>query len=116
VFEMGCLRKIIGVTRRDRKRNEDVRVRPNMHADVVQRIAEKRLKYFGYVMRMHPHRLPNIAHHGEVHGKRIRERPKKRWIDNVKEDLESVGVARGEGFSWTRDREGWRLLCFITTV
>jgi len=35
---------------------------------------------------------------------------KKRWIDNVKKDLESVGVAGGEGFSRMRDREGWRVL------
>jgi len=61
-------------------------------------------------MRMQPHRLPNIALHGEVHGKRTRWRPKKRWIDNVKEDLESVGVAGEDGFSRTRDREGWRVL------
>jgi len=77
-----------------------------MQADVVQRIAEKRLKYFGHVMRMQLHRLPNIELHGEVHDKRTRGRPKKRWIDNVKEDLESVGVAGGEGFSRTKDREG----------
>jgi len=98
------------VSRIDRKRNEDVRVRTNMQADVVQHIAEKRLKYFGHVMRMQPHRLPNITLHGKVHGKRARGRPKKRWIDNVKEDLESVGVVGGECFSRTRDGEGWRLL------
>jgi len=56
------------------------------------------------------HRLPNIALHGEVHGKRTRGRPKKRCIDNVKEDLKSVGVAGGEGFLRTRDLEGWRVL------
>jgi len=47
-------------------------------------------------MRMQSHRLPNLALHGEVHGKRTQGRPKKRWIDNVKEDLESVGVAGGK--------------------
>jgi len=59
---------------------------------------------------MQPHRQKNIALHGEVHSKRTRGRLKKRCIDNVKEDLQTVGVAGGEGFSRTRDREGWRLL------
>src|SRR6476469_2450214 len=58
VFEMGCLRRILGVTRRDRIRNVHVRERINLSTDVVQRVAERRLRFFGYIVRMPAHRLP----------------------------------------------------------
>ena len=75
VFEMACLRRIVGVSRRDRIRNTLVKERVNIMADVVQRVAERRLRFFGHVMRMQPYRLPYIAIHGQVHGKRGRGRP-----------------------------------------
>ena len=50
VFEMNCLRKIQGITRRDRKRNDDIRRELGMEIDVVKRIQKKRLGYFGHVV------------------------------------------------------------------
>ena len=48
VFEMGCLRRIKGVTRRDRIRNVDIREELKIKIDIVQRIQRKRLRYFGH--------------------------------------------------------------------
>src|SRR6476469_3530738 len=81
VFEMGCLRRILGVTRRDRIRNAHVRERLNLSTDIVQRVAERRLRFFGYVVRMPAHRLPLVAIQVQVHGKRSRRRSQRRWID-----------------------------------
>ena len=110
VFEMGCLRRILGVTRRDRIRNAHVRERLNLSTDIVQRVAERRLRFFGHVVRMPAHRLPLVAIQGQVHGKRSRGRPQKRWIDNVKEDVTTMGISLVEAFRLTQDREGWRSL------
>ena len=43
VFEMACLRKIEGVTRRDRIRNEDISRRVGMNQDILSRIQQRRL-------------------------------------------------------------------------
>src|SRR6476661_600134 len=45
VFEMGCLQRILGVTRTDRIRNAHVRERLNLSTDIVQRVAEQREDY-----------------------------------------------------------------------
>ena len=45
VFEMGCLRKIKGVTRRDKIRNVDIRKELGITTDIVQKIQARRLRY-----------------------------------------------------------------------
>ena len=49
VFEMACLRKIEGVTRRDRIRNEEIYRRVGMKQDILSRIQQRRLRYFGHI-------------------------------------------------------------------
>src|SRR6476619_44976 len=53
VFEMGCLQRILGVTRRDRIRNAHVRESLNLSTDIVQRVAKRRLRliFFSHVVR-----------------------------------------------------------------
>ena len=47
-----------------------------------------RLRYFGHLMRMPPTRLPKIMLHGEVDlGKRKIGRPKKSYLQSVRDDL-----------------------------
>ena len=109
VFEMGCLRKILGISRRDHIRNSDIRSTLNIQLDVVQKIQRRRLKYLGHVTRMEGNRFPNVALYGQVQGQRERGRPKKRWIDNVREDcaemsLDIIGATRLA----TSDRDEWR--------
>jgi len=109
VFEMGCLRKILGVSRRDHIRNSDIRSTLNIQMDVVQKIQRRRLKYFGHVVRMEGNRFPNVALYGQIQGQRERGRPKKRWMANVQEDcaemsLDIIGATRLAA----SDRDEWR--------
>ena len=67
------MRRIKGVTRRDRIRNVDIREELKIKIDVVQRIQRKRLHYFGHVNRMAPNRLPYIALFGHVYIEKGRE-------------------------------------------
>ena len=39
---------------------------------------------------------------GKPEGKRPLGRPRRRWEDNIKTDLQEVGVGRGTGWSWLR--------------
>src|SRR6218665_3817068 len=86
VFEMACLRKIEGVTRRDRIRIEEIFNGLNIRIGIIDRIRNKRLRYFGHLNWMKNERYPKIAYNGYVHGTRKRGRQKKRWIDMIRED------------------------------
>jgi hypothetical protein len=43
-------------------------------------------------------------------GKRTLERPRRRWEDNIKKDLQEVGGRCGEWMEVAQDRDRWRAL------
>ena len=43
-------------------------------------------------------------------GKRPLGRPRHRWEDNIKMDLQEVGGSRGDWMELAQDRGGWRAL------
>jgi len=49
--------------------------------------------------------LPNAARHGHVRGERSRGRPRKRWMDNVREGLEERGMQLSTAYGKTKNRE-----------
>jgi len=55
--EMGWLRRLAGISRRQRKKNDDIRLELNQMDTLVQKIQRRRLQWFGHVMRMNNSRL-----------------------------------------------------------
>ena len=108
VFEMTILRRILGVTRRDRWRNEDIRMTLGLHRTVVDEVQHRRLSYFGHVCRMKAERLPYISLFGRIHGSRPVGKPKKRWFDEVRTDCAELGLSTYEAVCATQDRAHWR--------
>jgi len=108
VFEMGCLRRIMDVTRRDHIKNVDIRASLDISEDTVGRIQARRLQYFGHVVRMDQHRLPNIALYGRVEGNRPKGRPRKHWLDNVTDDCYHPGWSTVQATHLATDRQCWR--------
>jgi len=53
-------------------------------------------------------RYPKIACNGYVHGVRNRRRPKKRWIDMIREDCREMNMILQEATHLKRDRRVWR--------
>ena len=51
---------------------------------------------------------------GKPEGKRPLGRPRRRWEDNIKMDLQEVGGGRGDWMELAQDRDGWRAL--VSTV
>jgi hypothetical protein len=47
---------------------------------------------------------------GKPEGKRPLGRPRRRWEDNIKMDLQVVGEKRGDRMELAQDRERWRAL------
>ena len=51
---------------------------------------------------------------GKPEGKRLLGRPRRRWRDNIKMDLEEVGRVGGDWMEFAQDRDRWRTL--VSTV
>ena len=112
VFEMAVLRRICGVSLRDKWRNEEIKSRLNIECDVVEAIRRRRLSYFGHIKRMKPERLPARMLNGVIHGSRPRGRPRKKWMDAVMEDCEDRDVTLIQACRIAEDREEWKKMVF----
>ena len=112
VFEMSVLRRICGVSLRDRWRNEEIKTRLNIECDVIEKIRRRRLSYFGHILRMKAERIPVQALHGRIHGNRPRGRPRMKWTDAVKMDCEELDVTYFQACRLAEDREEWKKLVF----
>jgi len=51
---------------------------------------------------------------GKPEGKRPLGRPRRRWEDNIKMDLQGVGGSCGDWMELAQDRDRWRVL--VSTV
>ena len=69
------------------------------NADIVRFVKGKRMVWLGHVMRMEGKRIPKRVLEWKPTGRRNRERPRKRWIEDIKEDIQIMGI------------RGWRKLC-----
>ena len=47
---------------------------------------------------------------GKTEGKRPLGRPRRRWVDNIRMDLQEVGCGYMDWIGLARDRDGWRTL------
>jgi hypothetical protein len=47
---------------------------------------------------------------GKPEGKRPLGRPRRRWEDNIKMDVQEVGGGRGDWMELAHNRDGWRAL------
>ena len=103
VTEMRMLRWMCGVTRKDKIRNEHIR-RTTRVAQASTKITERRLNWYGHVMRRDGEHILRKVLRADIPGKRKRGRPKTRWKDACQRDLKSTGLRAGE----ETDRAMWR--------
>ena len=86
--------------------NNDVRRRLGV-APIVAKMREGRLRWYGHVVRSEEHSVARTAMHLDPDGRRPRGRPKKRWMDRIKEDMQHVNTALEDAL----DRAKWRQTC-----
>ena len=112
VLEMSCLRRMCGVTLRDRVRNEEVRRRCGIEKKLSVKGEESVLRFYGHMERMDDERLTKKVHCANVEGGRARGRPKKRWMDGVNELMNDRAAAsnlsREQAKNIVFDRTEWR--------
>ena len=105
VAEMKMLRFTIGVTRKDKIRNEHIRSTVKVER-LGMKIREGRVRWYEHVMRRDQEYVGRKMMEMELPGKRKRGRPKKRFLDVVKEDIKEVGVKEMD----IEDRKMWRMM------
>ena len=76
----------------------DVYCSPN----IVRVIKSRRIRWAGHVDRMGERRGVYRVLVGKLQKKRALARPRRRWVDNIKIDLQEVGCGVWNGSSWLR--------------
>jgi hypothetical protein len=72
------------------------------------------MRWAGHVARMGEERGVHRVLVGKPEGKRPLGRPRRRWDDNMKMDLQEVGLGCGDLIGLAQDRDRWRSL--VSTV
>ena len=103
VAEWKMLRFSLGVTRMDKIRNEYIRGTAHV-GKFGEKTREARLRWYGHLQRKDDGYIGRRMLRMELPGKRKRGRPKRRFMDVVKEDMAEVEVTEED----TVDRRNWR--------
>ena len=115
VFENMVLRRLFG-PRRDGETGEWRRLHNEelnglySSPNIVRVIKSRRMRWAGHVARMGEERGVYRVLVGKAEGKRPLGRPRRRWVDNNRLDLQEVGCGYMDWIGRAQDRERWRTL------
>ena len=90
--EMKMLRWSQGKTRKDRIKNETIRGIIVRVTPIKSVLTQKRLSWYGHVMRREETYITRSTLRMTVMGTRPRGRPKMRWLDRMKSDMRIYGI------------------------
>ena len=101
--EMRMLRRIKGVTVKDKMKSEDIRKDLGV-GSIKSKARESRLRWFGHVHRKEQESNLRQVMDMEIPGRRLRGRPRGRWHDLVDRDMRELRVVPEDA----DDRNFWR--------
>ena len=78
--------------------------------NIVRVIKPRRMKWAEHVARMGEERGAYRVLVGKPEGKRPLDRPRRRWVDNIRMYLQEVGCGYVDWIGLAQDRERWRTL------
>ena len=118
MFENRVLRRVFGSKRDElteewrKLHNEELR---DLYAlpNIVRVVKSRRMRWAGHVVRMREGRGVHRVLVGKPEGKRPLGKPRRRWEDNIRMDLQEVGGG-GDWMELAQDRDRWRAL--VNTV
>jgi hypothetical protein len=76
------------------------------NADIVRFIKSRMIACLGHVMRMDEKRIPKRVFEWKPTDRRIRGRPRKSWVENIEEDIQTLGLKEWRKLS--KERTEWR--------
>ena len=101
VAELKMVRWALGVTRKDKMRNEYVRGTAKIEK-LGDKLRNARLRWYGHVKRREEGYVGKTMVEMAVSGRRKRERPRRRWMDLAREDMERVGAKERNEVGWEK--------------
>jgi len=115
VFENRVLRRVFGpkrdeVTEEWRKLYNEELSHLYSSPNIVRVVKSRRMRWTGHVVRMGEGRGVYRVLVGKPERKRPMGRPRLRWEDNIKVDLQEVGGGCGDWMELAQDRDRWRAL------
>ena len=78
--------------------------------NIVWVIKSRRMRWSGHVARMGEERGVYRVLVGKPERKRPLGRPRRRWVDNIRTELQEVGCGYMDWIGLAQDRESWRTL------
>jgi hypothetical protein len=115
VFENRVLTRVFGPKRDEvtgewrklhNKELSDLHSLPN----IVRVVKSRRMRWSRHVARMGEVSGVHRVLVGKPEGKRPLGRPRRRWEDNIKMDLQEMAGGRGDWMELAQDRDRWRAL------
>jgi hypothetical protein len=113
VFENRVLRREFGS-----KRDEATGEWRKLHIDelndlyplpnIVRMVKSRRMRWAGHVAHMGEETGVHRVLVGKPEGKKPLRRPRRRWEDNIKMDVQEVGEGCGDWMELAQDRDRWR--------
>jgi hypothetical protein len=110
VFEYRVMRRIFGPKRDEvtgdfrKLHNEELR---NLYSSpsIIRMIKSRRMKWAGHVARMYEKRNVHRIFVGKPGGRKPLERPRRRWVDNIKVDLREIRWGSMDWIDVAQDRD-----------
>ena len=115
VFENRVLRKVFGPKRDEvtgewrKQHNEELNDLYSL-PNIVRVVKSRRMRWAGHVARMGEDKRVQRVLVGKPEGKGPLGRPRRRWEDNIKIDLQEVEGGRGDWVELVQDRDRRRAL------
>lgn len=104
IMQRGMERSMLGISLRDKIKNEEIRRRTGVK-DIVERIAELKWQWTGHIARQKDGRwTPRIIEWRPREAKRSVGRPPLRWIDDIKQ------IAGNRWYQVAQSRWEWKML------
>ena len=110
VLEMKCLRSLVGVSRIDIVRNEEVYRRTGIERELASIADQTVLRWFGHVERIDESRMARRVLMAEVSGGLVRGRLRLGWMDGVKVALGNRGMMVEAARQCSKYHKEWRAL------
>jgi len=112
VFENRVLRRIFGpsrdkVTGEWRKLHNEELNDPYSSPNIVRVVKSRRMRWAGHAAKMGDRRGIYRVLMGKPEGKRPLGRPRHRWEDNIKTNLQEVGCGGMDWIVLAQDRDRW---------
>ena len=113
-FHHRCIHTILGITS---QQQQELHITSEMTRELwgdlettTAKVTKRRLEWLGHVARMPNQHIPKMALFGWLPEPRPPGGPRKRWRNQIRQDLRAVGVSEEDWYEEASHRAGWRAI------